>query len=595
MPQKLFLTVIDSTGIQPYIFGVNRLRENIGASYLVAQATEDWVHNAIKSIQGLRYNLDSAGRPKDDFNIERQTSPRVCEAIFTGGGNALLLFGEIADAQAVVRTVTREALINAPGLRLATAIVDFDWRAEALAAAEARARKQLETQKRSPQGVDPLRGLGMTVPCDSTGLPAVGVTTLGNGNETLVLSAESLAKLRVAQHADVKLRTLFRASIEHYEWPQDFDELGRSRNDDSHIAVIHADGNGVGKRFERIARLCEDELKADKRTEISIEQKRADANRSHVTRLRALSRYSADLAFAILSDALATITRRITTKKDADGNERRSIVGANGAAITLRQRSDGAFLLPVRPIVYGGDDVTIVCDGRIGLSLAAELLDNCESNARSILHSCFSSDEAARNALDENPFTLCAGVAIVRTHYPFSQAYRLSEDLAGQAKAQREREADPQLAEGGDPAASYMDWHISLSGVLDSAGALRRREYQCPSGMLTLRPVAVGKKLGNRREWDVIERGITEFQTGGWADQRSKSKALRQALRDGPDSVERFRRKFLNGSLLPDIDANVQWRESGWSGENEKLARCAYFDALELMDLHISLVEEPHA
>ena len=41
--RKFTVTVLDTTGIQPYIFGSNRLRENIGASYLVSEATDDWV------------------------------------------------------------------------------------------------------------------------------------------------------------------------------------------------------------------------------------------------------------------------------------------------------------------------------------------------------------------------------------------------------------------------------------------------------------------------------------------------------------------------------------------------------------------------
>ena len=40
-------TIIDTTGIQPYIFGSNRLRENIGASFLIAEATKQWVEQAL--------------------------------------------------------------------------------------------------------------------------------------------------------------------------------------------------------------------------------------------------------------------------------------------------------------------------------------------------------------------------------------------------------------------------------------------------------------------------------------------------------------------------------------------------------------------
>jgi hypothetical protein len=47
----LVVTVLDTTGIQPYIFGSNRLRENVGASYLVSQTKDEWVKEVLKDLQ----------------------------------------------------------------------------------------------------------------------------------------------------------------------------------------------------------------------------------------------------------------------------------------------------------------------------------------------------------------------------------------------------------------------------------------------------------------------------------------------------------------------------------------------------------------
>jgi hypothetical protein len=44
---KYTLTILDTTGIQNYIFGSNRLKENVGASEMVKRATEDWVYEAL--------------------------------------------------------------------------------------------------------------------------------------------------------------------------------------------------------------------------------------------------------------------------------------------------------------------------------------------------------------------------------------------------------------------------------------------------------------------------------------------------------------------------------------------------------------------
>jgi len=44
---EYILTAIDTTQIQGYIFGSNRLQENIGGSELVEMATRQWVYEAL--------------------------------------------------------------------------------------------------------------------------------------------------------------------------------------------------------------------------------------------------------------------------------------------------------------------------------------------------------------------------------------------------------------------------------------------------------------------------------------------------------------------------------------------------------------------
>jgi hypothetical protein len=221
---------------------------------------------------------------------------------------------------------------------------------------------------------------------------------------------------------------------------------------------------------------------------------------------------------------------------------------------------DDNMLLPIRPIVFGGDDTTFVCDGRIGLSLAVTYLRTFEA-------------EAQKKGL---ALSACAGIAIVKSRYPFARAYQLSEELCDQAKKFRRNT----FKNGG----GALDWHFTSGGLYDELEAMREREYQVGAGSLTLRPVSLGNER-DVRSWDEIERLTLAFQQD-WADKRNKAKALRDALRNGPEAVKRFITVYLDSddasqSKIPQLNG---FEETGW-----KDGLCGYFDALELMDIHIPL------
>ena len=103
--------------------------------------------------------------------------------------------------------------------------------------------------------------------------------------------------------------------------------------------------------------------------------------------------------------------------------------------------------LPFRPLVYGGDDITFVCDGRLGLTLAAAYLRAFE----------------AQVAADKKPLRACGGISIVKVHYPFARAYETSEALCQSAKRfVRDRCEE---AKSDEESFSALDWHITASGL----------------------------------------------------------------------------------------------------------------------------------
>lgn len=566
------LLIIDTAQIQGYVFGSNRLRENIGASYLVAQATGEWALTHLPTPNNVRNAQESS--LDDDKRIERDGL--VAEVIYVGGGNVVALFADAQAAENYTRTYSQWLLKNAPNLQVVFWHGPFSWndnKADLYQAVQAGFR-QLAQKKASRTYSAPLLGLGVTQMCRSTAFPVVAVSEIGA--DIYPISREVQRKEKQFGNAKDRLDSYMRQGkrdwlttyLNGYQFPRDFDELGRSEGEQSHIAVVHADGDGMGQRFRQVG---------------------ADLpNREYIQAVRDYSHKVQEVAQAALQDTVKALVDKLG-QYGGDKIEHRSAFGDLLAEVVLRQVDEetGEYYLPFRPIVFGGDDITFVCDGRLGLSLALEFMRQFEAHSAK---------------LPDGKATASAGVAIVKSRYPFAQAYKLSEELAEGAKKYRRKvelanEANTYHREI-DLALGVIDWHFARSGVLGKLEKVREREYQTQDGKLTLRPVTVGPNVSEEahRAWSVVAEGVTNFQDlrrkpeqkqPDWSRRRNKVKAMREALRAGPSAVHQFRAKFLDNGLLPEVAAGMaSWTETGWQGNY-----CGYFDALEMLDWFIPLPE----
>ena len=574
--RQYWLVVVDTTQIQPYIFGSNRLQENIGASWLVKQATGPW---ALQLVSALKSNVKDAQQNQLDDRLRIEDGNLEAEVIYAGGGNVLILFADESKARDFIRCLSRKALCEAPGLQLlfAKQSVDWDARPAQLFDCVMRAFKDLEAQKAQRAPSAPLLGLGVTAACRSTGLPASVMR--GYADEApQPISAEIKAKLDAAEKAHKELTDQFRGVIGgDYHFPKDFDDMGREEGEQSFIAVIHADGNGFGQAMIEIGR----RNKHDNRAYIEAVRRRSQAvGRAS---MQALGQ-TLDLLWRCIirnSDEKGQPCLVRTATLDDRGNKREEVV----ARITLKHDSSGRWFFPFRPLVYGGDDVTFVCDGRLGVSLAVEYLTQFEAHATRELGEWSSAS---------------AGVAIVKAHYPFARAYGLADDLCRSAKRFRAQEQERTRQEQG----SYLDWHFAVGGLVAELGDIRQREYQTKERNLCLRPLSLSLDLPPQvdvftaRRWGVFEKVLSEFQGAEWATRRNKVKALRDALRQGEEAVKRFCLIYINGTdqskKLPALTQSDEGkhRETGWlPSKGQEKSRCAYFDAIELADVYMPLVQ----
>ena len=555
---KLTVTVLDTTGIQDYVFSSNRLRENIGASFLVSQATKEWAEEALQDLaKELNQKVHIPKRNSlQEVNIGNEGV--AAEIVYAGGGNTVLLFASFEYAKRFTQILTKRILQDAPGLNIVVAHdKEFEWdKGELKKTINRLLEKELAKKKRERITSAPLLGLGITAACRSTQLPAVNTSEKyidADEEDIYLISRESEAKLKAVPKANQRLIEKFAGTFKSdiYDFPYRTDYLGRSEGASSYVAIVHADGNGMGNRFQK----CGD----------------GKSDAEAIVEMRKLSLSIEDAGVNALRKVLEIVHNSI---------ENGEVVGKLGQ-FSLKIAKNGKYYLPFRPLVYGGDDVIFVCEGRLGLELAAIYLREFENQEVS----------------DRKPLTARAGICVVKTHYPFARAYQLVEELYGTAKKLIRQERE-QLGESDDYYCSTLDWHFAASGLIGSLGEIRQREYEVSSGNLMMRPIRLKDHDSDDDQWRTWANFINVVQhfngyfdevegNESWKDRRNKIIALREVLRQGSDKTKQFMTAYGIKKLppFPQVD-NLQ--QEGWCEQNERYY-CGYFDAIEAMDFYIGL------
>lgn len=529
------LTGIDVLGVQRFVFSSNRLKDVIAGSYLVEWST---------SREGAFLGLRDKGLIEKDEDI-----------LLAGGANAFIVFCDKPKACTFAAKYTRLLYEEAPSLE--TVIVHEEIDSEGLAAALQKIQIKLAIEKTKRIPSVPLAGISVNSTCVETGLPAVDLTP----DESSHPISRNIAKRRkevVNANGYWKGRLLH--GRDDFDFPMNFEELGRTIGDTSLIGVVHVDGNGVGELIKKW-------LREKKDSEINDNLFREE--------YKEWSKKIDELGYASLQ---AVVDRLCDSAKDGSvtGNPERLV-------FDLKKTDSGnVWMLPLRPILLGGDDLTFVCDGRIALDLAETALGVFEGEKSNIPH------------LDK-PIRACAGVAIFRVRSPFIRAYQLAEKLCTSAKMKVKEN-------GGDHCA--IDWHIGLGQPSDSLSELRDRHYKVdqtvagsdhlrnPSLNLTCRPYLLGSANNPEEEswrWlrmEVLDNPEYGLRGKAWTDKRNKVKALPEVLRGGPSDVkDAFKTWRVASNDKYDLHISLLEDYGGFFDHS----RTPLLDAVEIVDLHLDL------
>ena len=422
--------LFECKGIQRYIFGSGRLRQVIGASDLIAGIARSDGKDVLKSV------LHAVGMKEPEMS--RRAGASFCA------------HADSADELARFRRLWRiVAGVAYPGLEFsdiepASAQTELD--AVRLAYSRLTAIRENSTAFLPPAGhpfvaTNPRTGLIAVKPSPQDTnefLDAVGAPAHRQGD--ILVNNTSLDRLA----ADF-LSENDRAVGSQWRFPRHFEPAdATARNPafpftgrDRRIGVVHADLSGLGQVFQS---LMGSALRSKDIFDVATAIERAirDAARS----------------------ACAEVLLPCAIVPSDDPKRFGHLLGPTDGQSAGKH---SMHIVPARPVLLGGDDLTIIVRGDLAIAFSERFLQSVETQTE-----CeFKKLKKRFHGLPER-LSACAGIAVVSAGHPFTVAERIAEGLCDSAK-KRAKAAEA-------PYPSYLDFAVVTSTIDESLASWRSRE-----------------------------------------------------------------------------------------------------------------------
>jgi hypothetical protein len=264
-------------------------------------------------------------------------------------------------------------------------------------------------------------------------------------------------------------------------WPKEMDVRPEEEADRHHakfpfetdarwIGVVHADISGLGTFYRAISDTAE--KIGDKSGGLAFARKASEA-------IECALANAAQTAGEVLRKNIGTDTFLI---KNADNVEKETNVE----------------VMPARPIVLGGDDITIIVRGDLALDWVEKFLitleDETERGLKKVAEEAdqrggFDGEEGEKlRKKIERRLTACAGVAFGKSKQPFFRLLELADGLCGFAKraAKKDRKSDDAQP------ASLIAFHRVTESALAAEAADLFKAIEADGFFLSAQPYAVG-------------------------------------------------------------------------------------------------------
>lgn len=322
-------------GIQGFIFSTNSLKDIVGGSELVEKICTTLFES--NYLQGATRIINAAGNIKCVYDDLQECEKTVLEFPKT----VMLAASGITISQAVVKVTEEELKTH-------------------FASCMDLLEKKLKIQRNKPARSITVGFMGVER-SRTTGLPAITQESQEYLDEGTLkkrnLSIGGKATIALAEKSfGIKDLSLKKIAL-------DIKDL---TDNNDWIAIIHADGNGLGQILSK--------FNSSQKDFHDFSEK--------------------------LNEATCQAARYAFQKVNPKQNKKE---------------------IPFRPVVLGGDDMTMICKASLALDYVKVYLEEFENATRQKLGA-------------DNGLTACAGIAFIKSSYPFHYGYDLAETLCTQAK-----------------------------------------------------------------------------------------------------------------------------------------------------------------
>ena len=375
------LAMFDVRGKQEYIYRSSKIKEIVGGSKIIEDIFEDYLYDIARDVTKKQLR-----RPDGAFSLDEliQDKKSCGEVVYDGGGDFLVIFKDEKDCRDIYYKFTKKVLEETGTLRILMTYVtglnkdDFKGDRERLY------RKHKVNENRDAASL-PIETLPVVQADLQTGMPLTAWNPYtGRSNDKLTFEQKK------------KLEKFEKSGAKRMTGVQQLDDM--TSEDDSLIAIVFIDGNGMGAMKSQLLENCTD----------------------YDTCANKMRAFSASIRKAFIQD-----------------REKLLVPGK------------------MRYIIRAGEDFNLICNAH-----------DVYGFAKSYVKAVYDSSETLEGV--DRRFSCCAGIAVMHSHAPFSEAYRIAEELCESGKKINN---EKYYKDG-----SFLDFHFLRSAIGIDLKTMRRDE-----------------------------------------------------------------------------------------------------------------------